>query len=305
MGLGRLFLINTYLFALLTVCFTLDPEPVHATPINPTSAYEQRLEQGIEAFYRSDWQKAISIFRQLQQLEPSNPRAWFFYSMVPFWQYFYGGGDAKIAKDFLKTSNYAIEVAEKRLKVAPRDTSVVFILSGLHGYRSLVAAAEKEYTTAIKSGVTGFGYTRQLMAFDNSNEDVLIGKGVFNYMMGSVPREGRWMTGMMGMSGDIQVGFQELERAANSNSSSKTEALMILAYLYDREKRHGDALRVSRKLVDAYPENIIFQFYLAKSLDNMKQLVEATDVYKRVVEMESDLKTLKETSNVRLRQLSR
>lgn len=305
MGSGRLFFIGTYLFSLLAVYFTLVPESLHATPNNPTSAYEQRLEQGIDAFYRSDWQKANTIFRQLQLLEPNNPRAWFFDSMVPFWQYFFGGGDAKIAKDFLKTSNYAIEVAEKRLKVAPRDTSVVFILSGLHGYRSLVAAAEKEYTTAIKSGVTGFGYTRQLMAFDNSNEDVLIGKGVFNYMMGSVPREGRWMTGMMGMSGDIQVGFQELERAANSNSSSKTEALMILAYLYDREKRHGDALRVSRKLVDAYPENIIFQFYLAKSLDNMKQHVEATDVYKRVVEMESDLKTLKDTSNVRLRELSR
>lgn len=305
MGSGRLFLIGTYLFSLLAVCFTLVPESLHATPNNPTSAYEQRLEQGIDAFYRSDWQKANTIFRQLQLLEPNNPRAWFFDSMVPFWQYFFGGGDASIAKDFLKSSNKAIQVAEKRLKAAPRDTSVVFILSGLHGYRSLVAAAEKEYTTAIKSGVTGFGYTRQLMAFDNSNEDALIGKGVFNYMMGSVPREGRWMTGMMGMSGDMQVGFQELERAANSNSASKTEALMILAYLYDREKRHGDALRVSRKLVDAYPENIIFQFYLAKSLDNMKQLVEATDVYKRVVEMESDLKSLKDTSNVRLRELSR
>jgi tetratricopeptide (TPR) repeat protein len=305
MGSGRLLLIGISFCVLLTGLLFMAPESSQAQPVNPKSAYEQRLEQGIDAFYRSDWQRASTIFRQLQQLEPNNPRAWFFESMVPFWQYFFGGGDTKLAKDFLKSSDKALQVAEKRLKAAPRDTSVVFILSGLHGYRSLVAAAEKEYTTAVKSGVTGFSYTRQLLSFDDSNEDALIGKGVFNYMMGSVPREGRWMTGMMGMSGDIQVGFQELERAANSKSASKTEAMMILAYLYDREKMHDDALRVSRKLVDAYPENIIFQYYLARSLDNTKQLTEATDVYKRVVEMDSDLQGLKDTSNVRLRELSR
>jgi len=302
---GRSLLIGVLYCALITVILAWAPESSQAQPSSSKSAYEQRLEQGIDAFYRSDWQRATTVFRQLQQLEPNNPRAWFFDSMVPFWQYFFGGGDAKIARDFLKSSDKAIQVAEKRLKAAPRDTSVVFILSGLHGYRSLVAAAEKEYSTAIKSGVTGFSFTRQLMSFDDSNEDALIGKGVFNYMMGSVPREGRWMTGMMGMSGDIQVGFQELERAANSTSASKTEAMMILAYLYDREKMHDDALRVSRKLVDAYPENIIFQFYLARSLDNLKQLSEATDVYKRVVEMNSELQGLKDTSNVRLRELSR
>ncbi len=302
---GRTFLIGACLIALCTVFLSLSADAAHAQSTPYASAYEQRLELGIDAFYRSDWNRANTIFKQLQQLEPNNPRAWFFESMVPFWQYFFGGGDSKTATEFLKTSDKAIKVAEKRLKTTPRDTSVVFILSGLHGYRSLVAAAEKEYSTAIKSGITGFGYTRQLLSFDDANEDALIGRGVFNYMMGSVPREGRWMTNMMGMTGDIEAGFKDLESAGQSSRASSTEAKMILAYLYDREKRFEDALRVSRKLVDAYPENIIFQFYLARSLDNTKQHNEATDVYKRVVEMDSELKGLKNTSNIRLRELSR
>lgn len=292
--------------AMIGMLVTLAPTNVRADVLeDPRSAYEQRMEQGIDAFYRSDWQQANMVFDQLQQLDPNNPRAFFFSSMVPFWQYFFGGGDPATAKNFLQTSDQAIKVAERRLKAAPRDTSVVFMLSGLHGYRSLVAAAEKEYSIAIQSGVTGFSYTRQLLSLDDSHEDALIGKGVFNYMMGSVPREGRWMTNMMGMSGDIELGFQELERAARSNSASRIEAKMILAYLYDREKRYDDALRVSKELVEAYPENIIFQFYLAKSLENTKRLTEATDAYRRVVEMESDMKVLKDTSNVRLRELSR
>lgn len=292
--------------AFIGMLTALAPSHVRADLIeDPRSAYEQRMEQGIDAFYRSDWQQANMVFNQLQQLDPNNPRAFFFSSMVPFWQYFFGGGDPATAKRFLQTSDQAIKVAERRLKTAPRDTSVVFMLSGLHGYRSLVAAAEKEYSIAIQSGVTGFSYTRQLLSLDDTHEDALIGKGVFNYMMGSVPREGRWMTNMMGMSGDVELGFKELERAARSNSASRTEAKMILAYLYDREQRYDDALRVSKELVEAFPENIIFQFYLAKSLDNTQRLAEATDAYRRVIEMESDMKVLKDTSNVRLRELSR
>jgi tetratricopeptide (TPR) repeat protein len=269
------------------------------------SAYESRLERGIESFYRSDWAQAQSTFRQLQVLEPQNPKAYFFDAMIPFWQYFFASSDSKSATEFLKRSDKAIDVAEKRLKRSARDTSAVLMLSGLYGYRSLVAAAEKEYTTAIKSGVTGFTYTRQLLAINDANEDALIGKGVFQYMVGSIPKEGRWMTNLIGMSGTVDGGFKELERAAKSKSSSRIDAMMILAYLYDREKRYHDALRISKELVKAYPENIIFQYYMARSLDMTNQVDKARDVYRYVVEKEHDLNGLKNLSNQRLNALSR
>jgi len=274
------------------------------TSSNPNS-YDNRLEVGIDAFYRSDWKTAQTIFKELQVVNKDNPKAYFFESMIPFWQYFFGASDAKVAAQFLKSSEKAIDVAERRLKKQSRDTSTVLMLSGLYGYRSLVAASEKEYTTAIKSGVTGFSYTRQLLAMNDSNEDALIGKGVFQYMMGSVPKEGRWMTGMMGMSGDIETGFRELERASESKSKSSTDARMILVYLYDREKRHDDALRVAQLLVESYPENIIFQYFLARSLDMSSKHDKAADVYRKVVDMKSDLSGLKTASNERLRELSR
>jgi len=269
------------------------------------SAYESRLEKGIESFYRSDWSRAQSVFRELQALEPQNPKAYFFDSMIPFWQYFFATSDSKSAAEFLKRSEKAIDVAERRLKRSSRDTSAVLMLSGLYGYRSLVAAAEKEYTTAIKSGVTGFTYTRQLLAINDSNEDALIGKGVFQYMVGSIPKEGRWMTNMIGMSGSIEGGFKDLERAANSKSTSRIDAMMILAYLYDREKKHQDALRISKELVKIYPENIIFQYYLARSLDMTNQIEKAVDVYRHVVQHDHDLDRLKNLSNQRLNALNR
>lgn len=263
--------------------------------------YDNRLAEGVDAFYHADWGEAETVFRELQRREPTNPKAYFFDAMVPFWQYFFGSSDGKTAQDFLSRSEKAIEVGEKHLRKAKSDTSAVLLLSGLYGYRSLVAASEKEYSTAVKSGMTGFGYTRQLLAMDEGNEDALIGKGVFQYMMGSVPKEGRWMTGIMGLSGDVETGFKELEKAADSNSQSRTDAKMILVYLYDRERRHHDALRVAKSLSDEFPENIIFRYYLARSLEHTDQKRDAANAYALVVESDKQgVSALKKMSGERL-----
>lgn len=81
--------------------------------------------------------------------------------------------------------------------------------------------------------------------------------------------------------------------------------MMILAYLYDREKKHQDALRISKELVKVYPENIIFQYYLARSLDMTNQIEKAVDVYRHVVQHDHDLDRLKNLSNQRLNALNR
>jgi tetratricopeptide (TPR) repeat protein len=289
---------------LILLVFIVFGNPDHGYAQVKTS-YESRLEKGIESFYRSDWTQALSVFRELQLAEPQNPKAYFFDSMIPFWQYFFATSDSKSATEFLKRSEKAIDVAERRLKRSSKDTSAVLMLSGLYGYRSLVAAAEKEYTTAIKSGVTGFTYTRQLLAINDTNDDALIGKGVFQYMVGSIPKEGRWMTNMIGMSGTMEGGFRDLERASASKSSSRIDAMMILAYLYDREKMYPDALRVSKELVKHYPQNIIFQYYLARSLDMTNQIDKAVDVYRHVVQQNHDLEKLKDLSTQRLNALNR
>lgn len=51
-------------------------------------SYEQKLERGIEYFYQTDWDNASSVFRELKSMNESDPRAYFFYSIIPFWEYF-------------------------------------------------------------------------------------------------------------------------------------------------------------------------------------------------------------------------
>ncbi|NIU02281.1 MAG: DUF3808 domain-containing protein, partial [Nitrosopumilaceae archaeon] len=184
------------------------------------------------------------------------------------------------------------------------DTTMVLMLSGLYGYRSLVSAAEKNYKEALQSGMEGFTYTRQLLALDANDPKALIGKGMFYYMVGSVPNGLKWVTNMIGMSADMQEGFDSLEKAAQSESYVRNDAQMILAYLYEREEQNKKALNHLEELCSRYPENIIFQYNRARLLEKTNQIALARKKYEMIITMDTNaLGILKQKSERRLQRL--
>ncbi|MDZ7714669.1 MAG: hypothetical protein U5J95_00500 [Balneolaceae bacterium] len=288
-----------YVFWVASVFFGM----VLAIPTQAQNAYQQKLDKGIQAFYQTDWDSAGTIFDELKQDNNKDPRAFFFDAMIPFWEYFFAGQNARAAEQFLQLSAEAIEKSNSRLRENPHDTTMVLMLSGLHGYRSLVAAGEKEYRTAIQSGMTGYKYTRQLLALDDDDPKALIGKGIFYYMIGSVPGELRWMTNMMGVKGNKSQGFEILEKAAQTDSYVSNDAKMVLVYLYKEEQRYGDALKHIEDLRSRYTNNIIFQFNYAELLEKVDQPLAAREAYQTVMNMENrNLRTLKMQSRARLQQ---
>lgn len=279
-----------------------------AIPTSPYKSsgmnYEVQLNKAIDAFYHADWYYTDSLLTELILIEPDDARAHFFRSMIPFWSYFFGGNDAEYAASFLRLSEMAIQVGEKNLKNSPADTSMVLLLSGLYGYRSLVAADQKEYRTAIRSGMTGFTYTRQLLTLNSGDPNALLGRGIFDYMAGSIPGELRWMTNMFGLSGSKSDGLKRLEEAAAGNSYVSTDARMFLTYLYIRDEKYPDALRISESLAADYPGNAIFRYYYALSLEKTGRTVDAIDSYRQIAGMKfPDLKTLRQNAVIRANEL--
>lgn len=267
-------------------------------------SYEERLEEAVEEFYQTRWGEAQDQFDVLKEENPEDPRPYFFESMMPFWEYFFVHQKAGLAEEFLDVSEKAVELSEQRLEENPGDTTTVFLLSGLYGYRSLVAASEKNYRIAMQSGVTGFGYTRKLLSLDTNRPDAQIGRGMFYYMVGSVPKEVRWVTNMVGISGDVEQGFQELESAAESDNAVRYDAMMMLMYLHEKEENHGEALEYARKLTDRFSDNVIFLFKEADLYEKTGEGQKAADTYKRVIARDNpDLKEVTEISKKRVDEL--
>lgn len=269
-----------------------------------TPSYEQMLEEGVNAFYETRWDVATDIFDEMKEISPEDPRAYFFESMIPFWEYFFVHQKAELANEFLEISQVAVNFSEKKLEENPGDTTLVLMLSGLHGYRSLVAAGEKEYSTAMQSGVTGFKYTRRLLSMDSNRPDAQIGRGMFYYMVGSVPREARWLTNMVGLRGDIEMGFEEITKAAKSESAVSNDAMMMLMYLYDKEERYDEAIVYAELLTNKFPDNVIFHYKKGQILENKGDVKAAIKSFNKIITLDNSYLTeLKELSKAHVEKL--
>jgi tetratricopeptide (TPR) repeat protein len=247
-----------------------------------TGSFDEKLNRGVEAFYRTDWELAADIFEDLKVEAPDDPMPWFFSSMMPFWEYFFIEQTGDKAREFLAESEKAVELSQERLDRSPSDTTMVLMLSGLHGYRSLVAAGESNYRVAISSGLTGFNFTRKLLALGSDRPDARIGRGMFFYMVGSIPREMRWASNLVGLRADAEQGFEELKMAAESDSYVSIDAKMMLMYLYNKEGRHEESLHYAGELTKSHPENIIFRFKKAEILENAGNKAEAMALYEEI-----------------------
>lgn len=253
-----------------------------------TLSFEQKLEHAVEQFYQTRWTKSKELFDDLKEEYPADPRPHFFESMMPFWEYFFIHQKSYLAEKFLKQSERAVKLSEQRLEDNPSDTTMVFLLSGLHGYRSLVAASENKYRVAMQSGVTGFTYTRQLLSIDSNRPDAQIGRGMFYYMVGSIPGEVRWLTNLAGLRGDVQMGFRELEKAAESDNAVRYDAMMMLMYLHEKEEEFNKAVKYAERLTDRFPENVIFLYKSAELHQQLGNTERAVENYKQVISQNNE-----------------
>jgi len=292
-----------YLFVTVILLITLSV-PLFTAGQSHINGYDQQLEKGIEEFYQTEWDSASATFKNLMQLNEDDPRAYFFDAMIPFWRYFFAGNNPEDAQMFFDLSEKAIDKSRYQLQENPYDTTMVLMLSGLYGYRGLVAATEKEYKTAIESGLKGYKFTRQLLSISTDDLRAQMGKGFFYYMMGSVPPELRWLSNAMGLKTDKEEGIKILEEIARSEQYMSNDARMMLVYLYKKEEKYRKALYHIQNLCQKYENNVIFHFNYGELLEKNDRPGEAGEIYRKITQLPGDhLPILRQKSLNRLQNL--
>lgn len=251
------------------------------------STYNELMADGLDAFYQTDWQQALQYFESMKQMDPEDPRGYFFASMIPFWEYFFIGQNSEAADRFLEESEIAINLGENKLERTPSDTMLIAMLSGLYGYQSLVASGENNIRTALSTGRIGFGYTKKLLEFDDDLPEANIGRGIYHYMVGSVPGALKWLVRLFGLNGDVDTGFDELKRAAESDSYVRTDAKMILAYLYNKEENYNQAVFYLSELNNQFNNNVIFKYVYAETLEKKGDYKSALIQYEKIIDIEN------------------
>jgi tetratricopeptide (TPR) repeat protein len=103
-------------------------------------------------------------------------------------------------------------------------------------------------------------------------------------VIGVIPSFFRFLLAPFGIRGaGKEAGIRQLETAALKGKTASTDARMVLAVVYVREKKYDQALRLMNELHGKYPRNFLFELAKASVYGKMKKWDEAVQTYEGIL----------------------
>jgi tetratricopeptide (TPR) repeat protein len=157
---------------------------------------------------------------------------------------------------FRKHARRAVELAEARVRRAPRDAQARYDLGAALGLEaSYIATVEGRLLAGFKAARRCFDEHERVLELDPSRDDAALVVGMYRYVVSTLSFPLRMMAYVVGFGGGREQGIKLLHRAAAGDGEARTDALFALILVYNRERRYDEALKALAQLRALYPRN--------------------------------------------------
>lgn len=252
-----------------------------------------KLNEGIQAVYNFEFEKADQIFSAILKKNPDDLLANHFSATLSFWKYF-GSNKKKYLDDFIRQSDITIGKAEQNLSTKPQNKETLYVLGASYGYRAMAFGKAEKFLDMIWASKKSNSYLEDLLEIDKNYYDAYMGIGLIKFALSQVPSGFKWALSMIGFKGDAESGFSYLKTAAEKGTYAKVEAAYYLSQLYAEYYFDYDlAKSYLNKLHRQFPENLLFTYSLAVIEVKGRDLSTAANLLKQLVkEQQSEFEQL-------------
>ncbi len=133
---------------------------------------------------------------------------------------------------------------------------------GLRGnYNFLV---RKAWMDALKDITNSRKLHGRVTAMEPGRVDAKLVQGVHDYVVGSLPWAYKVLGFVVGFRGDREGGIRTVKEVAAKGKDNRTDAEVLLAVVYRREKKPAEAIRLLRDLIGRYPRNYLFRLEMVQ-----------------------------------------
>ena len=207
----------------------------------------------------------------------------------------YGGGgsifhgapakvDPEFEKDFLQATNNAIRAAETRLKQNPKDEDALYWAGAAHATLATYDfTVKRAYFSALREGNAARSLHARLYHLDHSYTDALLVLGLHDYIVGSLPFYIKVLAALAGHRGNRAKGLQEIQKVSEQGRWARQDATLILAVLYNREKRYPEMLATLRELAQENPRNYLLPLEIARAYEREGDWQDAAQTYETLI----------------------
>jgi hypothetical protein len=170
-----------------------------------------------------------------------------------------GEPDPKLGEAFLESIVRSEDLASERLKVHPKDTGALYVLTVTAGMQGNYAGViEKRHLQSLEYTQKAEVYAKKLLSLKPDSQDVYVALGASNYIIGCLPGYKKFFLFFGGIHGDRQEGMRQLAMAAARGRYLRPFAKTLLALAALREKQ-ADLARVQlEELATEFPQNPLF-----------------------------------------------
>jgi tetratricopeptide (TPR) repeat protein len=267
----------------MVLVLTLPVALLQQTPLQQHRHDEdEAVTIAIEHIRNLEYAKSKQQLSRAVAVDSANLRAWNYLAIATLYEEMfkrgvlesrvYGqGGDvfkpskvtitAEFQQELLNTLDKAQGVAEKRLKSDRSDQEAMYWAGVTHGTRATYHfALRKEYMPALHEATEAYKYHRDLLKLNPQYVDAYLIVGMNNYVVGSLPWYIKVLAALTGRHGNRAEGLQQVKRAEQEGQYARDDARLMLAVLYQREKRYAEALALYQEMARSYPRNYLLQY---------------------------------------------
>jgi tetratricopeptide (TPR) repeat protein len=164
----------------------------------------------------------------------------------------------------------AMRLSQAALDKNSADTAALYTMGVAYGLRgNYNFLVRKSWVAALKDATQCRKLHNRVTEIDPSLVDARMTQGVHDYIIGNLSWTYRALGFVVGFRGDRVEGIRTVERVWREGSFNRSEAGVLLATVYRRERRSADAVRVLESLIHQYPRNYLFWFELGQMYSDL------------------------------------
>jgi tetratricopeptide (TPR) repeat protein len=231
--------------------------------------------QCIHSIYNADFKQAEQEARRLIKAHPDHPAGYFFLAVVlDVWMEHYQSTAKE--EEFYRYCDLAIEKGEALLDADRRNVWAQFFVGGADGYKGTYESRQGRWITAFRYGWKGVSTLMDLRKACPEMKDIDYGVGCYEYWRSAMTRLLRWLPGVEDRR---EEGIRKLVDVNQNGLFTRFPAAAALVSIYCNEKRYGDALDLSQRMIEKFPNSLVFYWGKGEALLGSGRFEEAEEVY--------------------------
>ncbi len=247
---------------------------------------EEIINKGISQIYNVKFDSALSTFSILISQDPKDPTGYFFLSMTEWWRININKEGEKNFENYLKRTDECIKVCDERIDRNENDEWAIFLKGGVIGYRGFLNALRDNWLSAVDDGREGLRLIERANEINPNNKDAIFGIGIYNYAVEYVKKKYPFLKTLLFFfpDGNKELGLSQLRDCSENAKYSKDEALQVLSYVnLVYEKNFPESEKYATLLVRKYPDNSLFEKFLARSYVGQGRFYESINNWKSII----------------------